>query len=35
MPGAGVTLRVVEEKGTSMKVRVGTSAGGLRGVVTR
>ena len=35
LPGAGVTLRVVEEKGTSMKVRIGTSAGGLQGVVTR
>lgn len=32
---AGVTLKVVEEKGTSMKVKLGTSAGGLRGTVTR
>ena len=35
LPGAGVTMRVLEEKGTSMKVRIGTSAGGLQGVVTR
>ena len=28
--GAGVTLRVIEEKGTTMKVRLGTSAGGLQ-----
>lgn len=35
LPGAGVTLKVVQEQGTSMKVKLGTSAGGLRGTVTR
>ena len=31
---AGVTLQVLEQQGTSMKVRLGTSAGGLRSTVT-
>ena len=34
VPGAGVTLRVLEQKGTTVKVRLGTSAGGLRSTVT-
>lgn len=32
---AGVTLRVTQQKGTSMKVQLGVSRGGLRGAVTR
>ncbi len=32
---AGVTLRVLEQQGTTVKVRLGTSAGGLRSVTTR
>ena len=31
---AGVTLRVLEQQGTTVKVRLGTSAGGLRSTVT-
>jgi immune inhibitor A len=35
LPGVGVTLRVLEERGTSMRVRLDTSAGGLQAAGTR